>query len=102
MSSYLYFYFQRCHRDEETFQPCKKYLPQTEGKLSHVLNIPNVNKGSTGGGHYISCVFNIAFGLDDDNLNKDETSEISPPATLKLGCSQFLSDIESIVFSDYR
>ena len=40
--------------------------------------------------------------MDSDTSNEDDNSRIPQPTPLKLECSQFLSDIESIVFSDYR
>ena len=67
------------------------------------MNIKTQNTNSSGGGHYISCVFDIAFGLDSDISKNEQDSLVQPqPANLKLACSQFLADIESIVFSDYR
>ena len=87
-------------------RPCKKYLSSgPKGKLSQALNMHKSDKAFTGGGggHYISCVFDIAFGLDNDKLDSEQNSVISQqPPTLKPACSQFLADIESIVFSDYR
>ena len=96
--------FQRCHRDEAKLKPCQKYLSssQSSGKLSEALHLSNSNQNYIGGGHYISCVFDIAFGLDKDVSNEDDDSKIPRPTPLNFECSQFLSDIESIVFSDYR
>ena len=97
---------QRCHRDEDKLRPCQKYLPHqlssAIGKLSEALNIQDANQKSIGGGHFISCVFDVAFGLDNTISDEDDSSKIPQPTPLKLECSQFLSDIESIVFSDYR
>ena len=55
-----------------------------------------------GGGHYISCVFDNAFGLDNDNLNGEQNSVKAGTSNLTPACLQFLSEIETIVFSDYR
>ena len=96
--------FQRCHRDEAKLKPCQKYLSSSpnNGKLSEALHLSNTRPNSIGGGHYISCVFDVAFGLDNDISNEDDNSRSPQPTPLTLECSQFLSDIESIVFSDYR
>ena len=74
----------------------------TKGKLANVLNIQSHDKDPTGGGHYISCVFDVVYGLENSYSNDKENSVTQQHLPINLECSQFLADIESIVFSDYR